>query len=222
VSEYTRNDLYKYYPLTRDKRVLVIPNGVNEVLSTDEGDNIGDEVLNASECDFFLYVGHRGMYKGFDRVYQALKHCEKQMKCIIVGESLEAKESEEIARLGLVERVVCVGRVSDVELKYLYTCAKFFFFPSLYEGFGIPPLEAMQQGCPVLASNRSSIPEVVGEAAVLFDPDSAESLENGLLKVLSPIERLKLIESGFKRAAFLSWSSAVERYGILYSELLDE
>jgi len=222
VSEHTRKDLLAYYPLTRDKLVLVIPNGVDPVPPVLSGDAVGASVQAAAEGgDFFLYVGHRGSCKGFDRVYQALRLCGPRWRCIVVGSALEPEEQAAIAAAGLAARVIPVGRVTDAELTFLYGHAGFFFFPSLYEGFGIPPLEAMQQGCPVLASNRSSIPAVVGDAGVLFDPDDVASLERGLATIQAPQARAELAMLGRQRATAFSWQSAVDQYRSLYQELLD-
>lgn len=223
VSEHTRKDLLEFYPFTRDKRVLVIPNGV-DALSTEAPDkSISMTVRQTAEAgDFFLYVGHRGNCKGFDRVYQVLRMLGHHWRCIVVGGALKEQERADIAALGLSDRIVPVGRVSDTELSFLYIKACFFFFPSLYEGFGIPPLEAMRQGCPVLASNRSSIPEVVGNAGVLFDPDDAASLENGLYEILLTSTRNRLKERGYQRANVLNWNSAVDQYRKLYTELLND
>ena len=222
VSEHTRSDLYEYYPMTRHKRVLVIPNGVDPKTSGDEIKAVSDKVKVVAEYgNFFLYVGHRGSCKGFDRVYQALKLCRDDWRCIVVGDVLRSEELAEIAAVGLHERIIPVGRVSDVELSFLYSQAEFFFFPSLYEGFGIPPLEAMQQSCPVLASNRSSVPEVVGDAGVLFDPDDRQSLAAGIDQIASGGVRQTLISKGLQRAASYSWKSASQMYERLYTDLLD-
>jgi glycosyltransferase involved in cell wall biosynthesis len=222
VSEHTRKDLLEYYPLTRDKRVLVIPNGVDALPAELTNQSVSMTVRQAAEGgDFFLYVGHRGSCKGFDHVYQALRLCGPSWRCIIVGGALVQQERADIAAAGLKNRVVPVGRVTDAELAFLYSQAGFFFFPSLYEGFGIPPLEAMKQGCPVLASNRSSIPEVVGDAGVLFDPDDVSSLENGLSEILLPSARNSLIAKGRQRADIFSWNSAIDQYRTLYTELLN-
>lgn len=221
VSEHTRRDLYKYYPMTRHKRVLVIPNGVDPRVPEDAIEAVSDEVKTAANhSSYFLYVGHRGSCKGFDRVYQALKLCRSDWRCIVVGAALQPDELAEITAAGLHERVIPVGRVSDAELGFLYSHAQFFFFPSLYEGFGIPPLEAMQQGCPVLASNRSSVPEVVGDAGVIFDPDDCHSLVAGIDRIASAATRQTLIEKGLQRAASFSWQAATQMYGDLYAELL--
>lgn len=221
VSEHTRKDLHYYYPETRDKRVVVISNGVDQCKDGDTSTIPTAIKETAASSPFFLYVGHRGECKGFDRVYQALSYCPSGWRCVVVGDWLSAHEKAEIRSLGLTDRVIAVGRVSDVSLNFLYATAQFFFFPSLYEGFGIPPLEAMQHGCPVLASNRSSIPEVVGDAGVLFDPYDLGSLALGIESVMSRDIRNVIVAKGHLRVADFSWQRAVNAYRHLYDELLN-
>jgi glycosyltransferase involved in cell wall biosynthesis len=115
---------------------------------------------------------------------------------------------------------VNTGRIADFELNYLYGHARFFFFPSLYEGFGIPPLEAMQAGCPVLTSDRSSIPEVIGNAGVFFDPDDMESLRRGLSTILNDRTAAALVELGIQRASQFGWEPVVGAYSKLYRSIL--
>jgi glycosyltransferase involved in cell wall biosynthesis len=117
------------------------------------------------------------------------------------------------------ERIVPVGYVSDAQLKSLYESALCLIFPSRYEGFGIPPLEAMALGCPVLASSIDAVREACGEAAWYFDPDDAEGLERLLRRLWnSPNERLEMIERGRDRAATFSWrASALRGLGTITS-----
>jgi glycosyltransferase involved in cell wall biosynthesis len=116
------------------------------------------------------------------------------------------------AKLGHDHRVTRVGYVSDAELRSLYANALCFVFPSKYEGFGIPPLEAMALGCPVVAAAIDSVREVCGDAARYFEPDDASSLER-ILRTLfeSHSERAKLTESGLARAALFSWNESARR-----------
>ena len=113
----------------------------------------------------------------------------------------------------IVERnIIYAGRISDSEVKALYTHALAYIFPSLYEGFGIPPLEAMHCGCPVIASNRTSIPEVCGDAALYFDPTSTENLQLEVERILLD-EKLRegLIYNGHQRAQLFRWDTNAKR-----------
>jgi glycosyltransferase involved in cell wall biosynthesis len=219
VSEHTRKDLLEHYPFCSDKRIDVIPNGVDGFCKS----NVNSELFNRTGikgiASYFLYVGHRGDCKGFSFVYDALGFLEGSLQCVVVGDPFTQDELSEIVTRGYEKNIINVGKVSDAELNDLYSQASFFFFPSLYEGFGIPPLEAMMAGCPVLASNRSSVPEVVGDAGILFDPSDLETLKSGLLRVLQADVRDELIVVGAERARSFSWKSVVERYATLYDEL---
>lgn len=219
VSEHTRKDLLEHYPFCSDKPIVVIPNGVDGFYKS----NVNSELFNRTGIEgidsYFLYVGHRGHCKGFSLVYDALGFLEGSLKCLVVGDPFAQDELSEIVTRGYEQNIINVGKVSDAELNDLYSQASFLFFPSLYEGFGIPPLEAMMAGCPVLASNRSSVPEVVGDAGILFDPSDLETLKSGILRVLQADVRDKLIVAGNERARSFSWKSVVERYAALYDEL---
>jgi glycosyltransferase involved in cell wall biosynthesis len=128
----------------------------------------------------------------------------------------------EIERLGLQDSVRVQGYVPDADLPAIYNLAKALAFPSLYEGFGLPILEAMACGTPVLTSDCSSLPEVAGDAAVLVDPCSQESLSEGLHRILRDAQlREQLRAAGFKRAAQFSWSRAAEETSRLYRSLAD-
>ena len=112
------------------------------------------------------------------------------------------------------------GFVPDKTLAVLYRLASVFVFPSLYEGFGLPPLEAMASGTPVVTSNVSSLPEVVGDAAVLVDPYSPEAIADGILKVLRSAHlRADLRQRGFARVKEYSWERSVERVREVYGEV---
>jgi glycosyltransferase involved in cell wall biosynthesis len=113
-----------------------------------------------------------------------------------------------IEDLGLEEQVVYVGRVDDVDLPALYNGALFFVYPSLYEGFGMPPLEAMACGIPVLTSNGSSLPEVVGDAGILVEPDNIQSIAEGLSLLLEDSQ--ELARKGIERAKLFNWQRAAE------------
>ena len=220
VSENTRKDLLEHYPFCADKKVVVIPNGVGKFNLSGVSSNVIDGNSVANYESYFLYVGHRGSCKGFNLIYDVLDMLDDSLKCIVVGEPFTQSEFAEIQARNHTQNIINVGKVSDSHLNILYQNASFFFFPSLYEGFGIPPLEAMEAGCPVLASNRSSIPEVVGDAGVLFDPLDLETLNNGLSRLMRADVKDKLIVLGKERVNSFSWELVVKRYEALYSELI--
>jgi glycosyltransferase involved in cell wall biosynthesis len=122
--------------------------------------------------------------------------------------------------LGIESKVEHVGGGDD-RLATLYSNAEIFVYPSLYEGFGIPPLEAMSLGCPVLCSRTSSIPEVVGNAGRYFDPGDIDSIRVAMEEVLySSVARNKLIQAGFNRCRSFSWSRCAAETAAIYRTLL--
>ncbi|NEQ19657.1 MAG: glycosyltransferase family 4 protein [Microcoleus sp. SIO2G3] len=158
---------------------------------------------------YYLYVGSRTSYKNFDGLLAAfakVASVHSEVRLCVVGSPFNQTEQQLIADLKLSDRIEHYGYASDRQLAKLYRCSVAFVYPSLYEGFGIPPLEAMSCGTVAVASNTSSIPEVVGDAGLLFDPKAIGDLADILLFLLdNPIERDRLIEKGYKRAKAFSW-----------------
>ncbi len=170
---------------------------------------------------YVLFVGNRRGHKNFDRLLEAffssptLKFSHKLIA--FGGGGLTSRERERIVRLGgRLDQVIQLPGNDDV-LFDLYSHADLFVYPSLYEGFGLPPLEAMSFGCPVVCSNTSSIPEVVGEAALLFDPLDVDAIRDAMERVIfSNNIRRRLIERGLQRCEQFSWRSCVERTADVY------
>lgn len=129
----------------------------------------------------------------------------------------------EVSRHGIEEAVLFPGFIRDDDLPVVYSAATVFVFPSLYEGFGLPPLEAMACGTPCVVSNSSSLPEVTGSAALLFNPTSLDDFENCMLRVLTQPElRKKLRREGIKQSALFPWSKAADETLRVYQAVLEE
>jgi glycosyltransferase involved in cell wall biosynthesis len=146
---------------------------------------------------------------------------------VILGVTNAAQRSqleELVSQLELDGRVKLMGYVSDAELEKFYKEAACLVYVSLYEGFGLPPLEVMVHGMPVVASNRSSIPEVVGDAGILVDPESIDEIANAVLRLLNDRAlRHDLSEKAWRRARRFSWRDTAERtVSILESALLHD
>ena len=125
------------------------------------------------------------------------------------------------SKLGIADRVFQIGGGDDF-LNCMYQQAVAFVFPSLYEGFGIPPLEAMANGCPVISSNRSSMPEVIGNAGLFFNPEQAAELKSAIVKVVEDQHlRETLVAFGYERIKEFSWQKCMENTLKEYQELLD-
>jgi glycosyltransferase involved in cell wall biosynthesis len=217
VSEQTRKDLIELLNVDPAK-TTVVHHGFSLTKSlTDEGPGSGRPYL--------LYVGSRGGYKNFEallRAYAAKPTWQRDYDLVTFGGgALTIQERSLMEHLGIrTDQVRQVGG-DDAVLAGLYQQAALFVYPSLYEGFGIPPLEAMSFDCPVVCSNVSSIPEVVGDAAELFDPSSSEALGGAIERVLSDaILRQALVMRGRERVKLFSWEKCAEQTLDVYRRLL--
>ena len=208
ISENTKQDLLNSYSIPERKvSVVHLASGIDSTLAH------GNDPVPTRP--YYLYVGKRTGYKNFDRLLRAFANAfggSIDMALCVVGDPFTLSERELIAQLNLTNRVEYYGQVNDAQLAKLYRCSVAFVYPSLYEGFGIPLLEAMSCGTAVVASNCSSIPEVVGDAAVFFDPASIDDMTTALLS-LSDNESYRqcLIARGQKRARMFNWDKTVEQ-----------
>lgn len=173
------------------------------------------------------YVGRRDPYKnvlGLVRAMALLKHMYPEPVQLVIAGPHDPRYPEaytEVRRLQLTDTVVFPGYLDDASLGALYHVSDVFVFPSLYEGFGLPPLEAMSCGTPVVASNRTALPEILGDAALLVDPEDPQALAAGILRVLTdPTLAQQLRRAGYARAALFSASQAAAQYAALYERLL--
>ncbi|MDB6030414.1 MAG: Mannosyltransferase [Verrucomicrobiales bacterium] len=172
---------------------------------------------------YFLFMGNRGFYKNFVRCllgFHRVAETWKDLTMCIIGSHLNATEREVINSLNLGERVRHLGFVSDTHLAKLYRCSQALLYPSLYEGFGIPPLEAMACGTMVIASHRSSLPEVVGDAALIVNPESVEEISEALLSLRGlGSARETFIGKGYKQAAQFTWEQTARKTIDVYQSL---
>jgi glycosyltransferase involved in cell wall biosynthesis len=217
VSENTKADLLKMINIPSE-RITVI----HHASEIDASMAYGTEMV--PEHPYFLYVGARGPYKNFDGLCMAIAKVAKtgqDIKLCVVGSAFNNNELKLIGELGLVHVIENYGEVTDSQLAKLYRCSAAFVYPSLYEGFGIPPLEAMACGTVVIAANCSSIPEVVGDAAVLFEPYEADNLTEALFFVINnPAKRSHFISRGYERAKNFNWEKTVAKTVQVYRSLL--
>jgi glycosyltransferase involved in cell wall biosynthesis len=174
---------------------------------------------------YLLVVGDRGWYKNFDRLLQAYASNRSfrqdfDLRCF-GGGHLTGPELAAIDRLGLPRENIIWQRGSDAELVGLYQQAALFVYPSLYEGFGYPPLEAMAAGCPVACSNSSCFPETVADAAELFDPYDVEAMASALKNVLyDPDRSAELVQLGRQNIQRFSWDNCAAEHDQFYRSLL--
>jgi glycosyltransferase involved in cell wall biosynthesis len=205
VSENTRRDLLERIPIPAE-RVSVTP--LASALSREM--SLGDEPV--PERPYFLFVGARhSPYKNFARLLQAFaRAADKQtdLELCVVGPKFDRTERQRIDELKLANHVKNAGPISDSHLAKLYRCSLALVCPSLYEGFGVPPLEALACGTLAIVSNAASLTEVTGRAALMIDPHSVDSVVDGMLRVchLGRDERQEWINRGLAQAARFDWS----------------
>lgn len=217
ISENTRQDLIRLLDVPPKKTTMV---HLGFALSHD---NLS--ILAPPPRPYFLFVGSRGGYKNFDRLLQAYAsrsslHGSHDLVAF-GGGGFSARERALIRSLGLQEDWVRQLGGNDAVLGALYQQASSFIYPSLYEGFGIPLLEAMNFDCPVICSNTSSMPEVVGDAAVQFDPKDSESIADAMEAVIAdPGLQVDLRRRGRKRLDAFSWQQCASQTLDVYRKLL--
>jgi len=220
VSESTRRDAIEILGLPFDK-TSVIYHGfdlMNAYRARDE------KMVLPTSAPFLLYVGNRGGYKNYNRLLEAystspLLRAGIRLICF-GGGTLRTDELQTIQELGLHSDQVMQLTGDDQLLARLYEHASAFVYPSLYEGFGIPPLEAMAHDCPVVCSNASSIPEVVGDAGEYFDPGDIESMRSAIERVVGSASHQKvLITKGRMRLKSFSWDHCAAETFDVYLKL---
>ena len=203
VSNFSKREILKHYKVEENK-VDVIYNAVYNKFTPSEKENCEKYILGVSSLS---------KHKNFDMLVKSFNKIKnKNLKLYIVGEKNRNLNYILTQGHNVNSNVIFTGRVSDQELVELYSNAACFVFPSLYEGFGIPPLEAMASGTPVVASNAASIPEVCGDAALYFDPLDIEDIAEKILKIVQNDDMKKaLIHKGFKQIKKYSWEKSANK-----------
>jgi len=239
VSECTRRDAIRFYGITEEK-ITVIYEGVSPRFrpASPEAVRAVREKYSLPE-HFILYVGTIEPRKNLTALLEAFHHflatcsslsapCDLRpatcdLRLVIVGKKGWLYESffHRLRELGLDDRVIFTGYVPDEDLPAIYSAADLFVFPSLYEGFGLPVLEAMACGVPVVCSNTSSLPEVAGDAALLVDPTDVRALAGAMEEVLTDEgKRKEMRERGLRQAAKFSWEKAAAMTLKVYQDVL--
>ena len=214
VSNTTKQDLIDLFEIPEDK-IDVVYEGVSEQFRP----------IEKKRKDFILTVGTLEPRKNFKRIIEAyisLRTEEKiSDKLIIVGKKGWLFDDILTIPGAFQDDIIFKGYVSEDELIRLFQLARFFIYPSMYEGFGLPILEAMACGCPVITSNTSSMPEVAGDAASLVDPYRIEEIKNAMYTLTNDAGLCtKMSAEGIRRASKFSWQRAAEQTSQVYEEVL--
>lgn len=210
ISESTRTDLLHFLPDVPPERVHIVHNGVGDAFFPME---LGVDAEKGRP--FVLFIGARAGYKNFTLVVETLARFPDLGLVCVGGGSLSANELA-LVNENLDGRYQHLTGISDQTLNMLYNHAYCLVYPSAYEGFGIPVLEAMKAGCPVIAFNGSSIPEVAGDAGLLLDQLTTDALEDAFHVLDYSTCRLTLRLNGLNRAKLFSWEKTFEDTARVY------
>lgn len=220
ISKSTKDDLVELFGLDT-KKISVVHLGVDTTFFSHP--NI--PAIEETSRPFLLYVGKRNKYKNFRSLLKALassKQLKKDFDLVAFGGgSFDFSETKLISSLGFTENRIRQISGSDEKLIDLYQRASALVFPSLYEGFGLPPLEAMACSCPVISSNTSSMPEVIANAGEYFDPSSIDDIKRAIGDVVySPTRIDNLKELGSERAQHFRWDKCAKETLDVYEKIL--
>lgn len=218
ISEFVKDDVAKFARI--NSRKITVTYEAADVI-TDNPEPVEELV----DRQFIMYVGRPQPHKNLDRLLEAfvlLRQTHPGLRLVLAGKSDELyKRLEKRAmRMGL-KNVVFTGFVGEGQLRWLYEHAAVYVFPSLSEGFGLPPLEAMAHGCPVVSSNATCLPEVNGDAALYFDPFNPQEMADKVAEVLdNKRTRQKLIANGHQQIKKYSWKKMAEQTLAVYDQVV--
>ncbi|WP_080902832.1 glycosyltransferase family 1 protein [Parabacteroides sp. Marseille-P3160] len=217
ISQHTKKDILKYINVP-EERISVVYHGQDSTVTH----NIS-RPRNIPDTDYILYVGSRNGYKNFEilaRAFSQLVEKNRFLNLICTGEAFTKDEYALFDQLKIKE-FVYAQMVTDEELRWLYKNALLFVFPSLYEGFGFPILEAFSMGCPVVLSNASCFPEIAGNAAAYFDPMDVDSIVQSIESVVEDEEKRKvLVQLGTERLSLFTWNNTARETANVYKALI--
>jgi glycosyltransferase involved in cell wall biosynthesis len=227
VSEASKRDILRFYRIPPEK-IEVIYNAIDERFGIPPPEHEFTLVRERYQLDrqYILYAGNIRPHKNVDRLIEAYHQLRTegfdQLMLLIIGDEISKypRLRRTVHRYKLHKHVRFLGYVPDQTLAVLYRLASVFVFPSLYEGFGLPPLEAMASGTPVVTSNVSSLPEIADDAAVLIDPYDPAAIAQGIREVLTtPALRQELVAKGLACVRRYSWERSVRRIRDIYGEV---
>ena len=236
VSKFTKSEIEKLFGIA-GRHIEVVYNAIDERFLKGHATEADQQVLEERYLvtyPFLLYAGRISPHKNLVRIIQAFAalkaELEKQakypdLKLIIIGDELSKHPDlrRTAIRSGVQNDVRFMGFVPIEMLRLFYDAAKVFVFPSLFEGFGLQPLEAMAHGTPVVTSNTSSLPEVIGQAAVLVNPENVFEIMRALHRVLlDQSVRDKIRQRGYEQVKKYSWDASAQRILEVYEEIANQ
>lgn len=228
VSASTKNDLVSIFGIN-EKKIKVIPSGISEkfrIISRNDGKLLEVKQKYRLPYKFILYLGTLeprkniiGIIRAFNCLQKFAKHGEMknlaEYKLVIAGSSgwLSQKIFAEIKKSKSIEKIQIIDFVAEEDKEYIFNLASLFVYPSFFEGFGFPPLEAMKCGVPVITSNNSSLPEVVGKGGIMIDPNKPDEIFEAMKEILTNVEfKNKLVERGLEQAQKFDWNNSAQEF----------
>jgi glycosyltransferase involved in cell wall biosynthesis len=226
VSENTKREMLEIYPFAASKIIEVVYVACSFNRDTIIQPTITDRIFSLSKSDknFALYVGTRKTYKNFNSALIGFAESELRKNnflLVCTGVNFDEQEQSLINKLDLQNSVLMLDYATQVEMSYLYQNAFALLYTSTYEGFGMPPLEAMSSGSPVIAANISSMPEVIGDAGILLDDITDYSLvSSSLNQLLNEQVRSEYIQKGIEQSKKFTWDRCADRHMEIYKNLV--
>jgi hypothetical protein len=227
VSEFSKNDIIDFFKVDESK-ISVIHNGINPTFFLERDDDKKKLIKKKYKIKkpFVLYVGRFDPNKNVSSLINAYSNLKQKndLDCILIGDITKEQLTNLMnltSERKVIDNVLILKKIPTDELPYFYQLAEMLVFPSIYEGFGLPVIEAMACCCPVVASNTTSIPEVLDNCGLLFDPLSVEQITLSMSKLLSSTELKKtLVKKGLNRAKLFSWKLSAIKHQNIFNNLI--
>lgn len=227
ISEFTKKELLKYYPNVDESKIEVVYNGF-EYKEIELTQQTIDTTLNKFNItkNYLLFVGTLSPHKNIEKIVEAFNKVKNEgydYQLVICGKKGWLYENifKKVKKLKLENEVIFTDYVTDEELEVLYKNTKLFVFPSLYEGFGFTPIEAMARRVPVLTSKEGALREVVGDTAIFCDAYSVQDISQKIINIIDDKELNKLlIEKGIERIKYFSWKNTFNSIDKIYNKVL--
>lgn len=231
VSNYSKKDILKFFPSINSDKIFVTPLAANNTFKPLNKSDCISYIKNKYniESPFILYIGGFSTRKNvkelilaFNKIYKSLNNDYKLVLCGSIKDE-GAKLQDLCKELFIDDKVIFTGFINDYDLPIFYNASNLFVYPSLYEGFGLPPLEAMSCKTPVITSNLTSIPEVTNDCAVLIDPFNKDELASAILSLLnSPSLLEEYSEKGYKNSLEFTWTKTAKATLNAYKKALSD
>ena len=228
VSYFERNQIINYFKKINPDKITTVYNGVNDFFSLKEDTILRNKIKSKYKLPdtFLFFIGNKDQRKNTKNVVKAfslfIESTKSDITLVILHHTRKnlQKILKEIGKPALIEKIVLIGYVSDTDMRALYALSTIFLYPSKREGFGIPIIEAMASGTPVITSCTSSMPEIAGNSAHIVNPESPEEIARGIYKLFyDHTYRKILIKKGIERSKKFSWALMSEKVLAIYTSL---